>query len=297
VPNASSAKHYPSVVIPGVLTAFAPAPAAPALPLIFDSPHSGTQIPTIFDAAVAPSLVLMSTDTHVETLFGSVPGVGASLLRAEFPRSFIDVNRAEADIDPLLLNAPWPGPLSNAPSVQRGMGLIWRLAWGDQPMYARKLGIAEIEARLNDYYRPYHTTLDKLLDDAYARWGQVWYVDCHSMPAAGHALSPDPPGSARADVVLGDRDGTTCTPELLSLCAEHFQAHGYSVRVNDPFKGGELVRRHGQPSMRRHALQIELNRRLYMNEQTRAVTEGYEPLRAACGKLAEGLAQFIMARL
>lgn len=287
----------PLLTLAGVLSVFAPKPSVPPLPLVFDSPHSGTRMPAEFTPACSLDQVLMATDTHVESLFADVTAAGATLLRAEFPRSFMDANRSEADIDPAMLNAPWPGPQSNAATVKRGMGLMWRIAWGDQPMYDRLLSVAEVQQALNTYYRPYHATLAKLLDDAHARWGQVWYVDCHSMPATGHALSPDPAGSPRPDVVLSDRDGTACTPEMLSLCAEYFQSQGYSVQINDPFKGGELVRLHGRPADKRHALQIELNRRLYMDEATRARTEGFARLHATCTGLASALAQLVLARL
>ena len=267
---------------PGVFHIVHPAGDSLPAPVVFDSPHSGVTLPDDFRPAVPESLVLVSADTHVDALWAAVPKHGAPLLVAEFPRSFLDLNRAPEDIDPALLDAPWPGPLSDAASVRRGMGLIWRFAWGDTPMYAGRLSVDAVRRRIDTYWRPYHAALAALIDAAHRDHGAVWHVDCHSMPSTGHRLSPDADGAARADVVLGDRDGTTCDPDFTGFVAALFGNMGYDTRINDPFKGAELVRRHADPARGRHSLQIEINRRLYMDEVTRDRGPGF-------GRLADDL--------
>ena len=272
--------------IPGILSIVPPDPAADPAPVVFDSPHSGLTVPAGFTPAVPMDRVFVATDTHVDALFAGAPRHGGPLLKALFPRSFLDVNRSVEDVDPLLLAEPWPGPLSQAPSVRRGMGLIWRFAWGDQPMYDRKLTVAEVRDRIDRYWRPYHAALDRMTASVHDRCGQVWYVDCHSMPRRGHALSPDPAGAERADIVLGDRDGTSCAPAFTAVVADAFRRRGYDVAINRPFKGAELVRRHGAPDRGRHSLQIEINRKLYMDEVTRARHDGFDRLAADLDAIA-----------
>ena len=282
---------------PGVFHIIPPAEDVAPVPVVFDSPHSGVVLPTDFDPAVPESLVLVSADTHVDALWAAVPRYGAPLLAAEFPRSFLDLNRAPEDIDPALLDAPWPGPLSDAPSVRRGMGLIWRYAWGDTPMYADRLTVAAVQQRIDIYWRPYHEALAGLIDAAHRRHGAVWHIDCHSMPATAHRLSPDAEGTERADIVLGDRDGTTCDPNFTGFVASTFEKLGYDTRINDPFKGAELVRRHADPSRGRYSLQIELNRRLYMDEVTRERSAGFDRLAGDLSMVAQAIVGYADAHL
>lgn len=272
--------------IPGVLDVEAPAATAVPAPVVFDSPHSGVEMPPDFTPAVPIDRVLVATDTHVDALFAGAPRHGAPLLKALFPRSFLDVNRSLEDVDPLLLDQDWPGPLSHAGSVQRGMGLIWRYAWGDQPMYDRRLTVQEVQNRIDRYWWPYHAALQHLIDRTRSLFGQVWHIDCHSMPRRGHALSPDPAGTERADIVLGDRDGTTCAPMLTAFVADAFRRRGYEVAINTPFRGAELVRRYGHPARGQHSLQVELNRKLYMDEVTRERSDGFSELATDLGGIA-----------
>lgn len=272
--------HDLPATIPGILSIDPPDPTVTPAPVVFDSPHSGLTVPDAFHPAVSLDRVFIATDTHVDALFAGAPRHGAPLLKALFPRSFLDVNRSIEDVDPLLLDQPWPGPLSDAPSVRRGMGLIWRFAWGDQPMYDHALTITEVRDRIDRYWWPYHTALAQLIDGIHTRFGQVWHIDCHSMPRRGHVLSPDPAGTERADIVLGDRDGTTCAPMFTAVVADALRRRGYEVAINQPFKGAELVRRSGAPDQGRHSLQIEINRKLYMDEVSRDRTAGFDRLAA-----------------
>ncbi|MDX2102859.1 MAG: hydrolase [Alphaproteobacteria bacterium] len=281
---------------PGVLRVFEPSPGVPRVPLVFDSPHSGTERPPEFEPAAPWATVLMASDTHVDQLFRAAPSVGAPLLAALFPRSFLDLNRSLMDMDPELLAEPWPHPLRNSAATRRGMGLMWRYAWGDTAMYARPLGVAEAEARIERYYQPYHELLGQLIDQCQQQFGAVWHVNCHSMPAVGHALSPDPPGTVRPDFVLGDLDGVSCEPGFVALVERTLQGFGYSVSRNVPFKGAELTSKFSDVSKSRNSLQIEINRRLYMNEDTRQTTDGFVGLQRHLSELVERMAAYASER-
>jgi len=270
-------------------------PAGPPIALVLDSPHSGEQYPEDFEHLPPREIVRRAEDTHVARLWGAAPGLGATLLEARFPRAYIDANRGLADIDTELLSDAWPDPIAPSRKTQQGIGLVWRLARGGTPMYARKLSSAEVRARIDGYWRPYHAALDDAMDARHRMFGGVWHINCHSMPAVGDALSDDP-GRERADFVLGDRDGTTCEPAFTKLVADTVRALGYSVAVNDPYKGVEIVRRHGRPGENRHSLQIELKRTLYMDEESLVPNAGYEKLQRDLAHLAGVLADFVRSR-
>src|SRR6185295_5059660 len=270
--------------------------AGPSIPLVLDSPHSGTAYPADFDHAAPRALVRRAEDTYVEELFASAPRMGATLIEALFPRAYIDPNRHVADIDTALLADAWPGPVTPSRKTEQGIGLVWRLAHGGVPMYARRLGAAEVQRRIERYYDPYHAAVAAALDERHRAFGAVWHLNCHSMPAEGDVNSDDP-GRARADFVLGDRDATTCAPEFTDFVAATLAAMGYEVAINDPYKGVELVRKFGRPHERRHSLQIEINRRLYMNETTLAKLDGFEPLRRNLDRLLDALRTFVLARV
>ena len=265
------------------------------LPLVLDSPHSGTHYPADFDHLPPRAVVRKAEDTHVEALFASAPNVGATLIEALFPRAYIDPNRSLSDIDPALVEEEWPGPISPSRKTELGIGLVWRLAQGGAPMYARPLPVAEIERRVALCYEPYHAAVAGALDERHRRFGAVWHLNCHSMPAVGDVRSDDP-GRERADFVLGDRDGTTCEPEYTAFVARTLSDMGYDVAINDPYKGVELVRKHGRPPERRHSLQIEVNRRLYMNEATLERTAGFDALQADLTRLVEALGDYVRTR-
>ena len=270
-------------------------PAVPPLPLVLDSPHSGTSYPADFDHLPSRAIVRRAEDTHVETLFGGAPDAGATLVEALFPRAYIDANRHASDMDPAVLEEPWPGLVTRSRKTELGIGLVWRLAQGGVPMYARPLSVADVERRIALYYEPYHAAVAAALEERHRRFGAVWHLNCHSMPAVGDVMSDDP-GRERAEFVLGDRDGTTCEPEFTAFVATTLSAMGYEVAINDPYKGVELVRKHGRPAERRHSLQIEINRRLYMDEASLARSTGFGALQADLVRLIEALADYVRAR-
>jgi len=279
-----------TVLVPGIL--FRRDPIVPEVPLVFDSPHSGTEYPADFDYACPLDALRTAEDTHVDDLYGAAPEQGATLLGALFPRSYLDANRNIADIDEALLEAKWPGAVNPGEKTRLGMGLVRRLAKPGIPVYSRKLSVAEMEQRIARCYLPYHAMLQGICDRLHRKFGTVWLVNCHSMPARGNLLSSDGPDAVRADFVLGDRDGTTCAPEFTDFTARLLKGRGYSVKINDPYKGVEIVRRHGLPSERRHALQIEVNRALYMDEKTLEPNACYATLKADLTHLISALASF-----
>src|SRR5450755_2221460 len=268
-------------------------PRSSPIPLVLDSPHSGTQYPADFDHLPSRAQVRQAEDTHVADLYASAPGLGATLVEALFPRAYIDPNRHVADIDLQLIAGAWPGTVTPSRKTELGIGLVWRLAHGGAPMYARRLSVAEVQRRIADYYEPYQQCLAAALDERHRAFGAVWHINCHSMPAVGDVMSEDP-GRARADFVLGDRDGTTCAPEFTAFIAETLRGLGYDVAVNDPYKGVELVRKHGRPAERRHSLQVEINRRLYMDESSLERHSGFASLQANVQRLLKALRQFVV---
>jgi N-formylglutamate amidohydrolase len=270
--------------------------SAPAIPMVFDSPHSGLIIPDDFERIASDELVLVASDTYVDDLFGFAPSIGAPLLLAHFPRSFLDLNRSLKDVDLALVDGTWPHAVRDSLSARRGMGLTWRFAWGDQPMYGHKLSVLELEQRIDSYWRPYHREIVRLLDETCAAFGRVYHINCHSMPAVGHVLSPDPAGTIRKDVVIGDYDGTSSEPDFVRLVIETMESFGYSVSLNVPFRGAELVSAYNAPDKNRHSIQIELNRKLYMDEITREKNSGYGELKANLAKLGTVLQDYVKNR-
>ena len=267
------------------------------VPVVFDSPHSGTDYPADFDTIVSRLTLRRAEDTHVEALYGAAPDHGATLIAANFPRSYIDANRSLLDIDPALLADAWPGPINTSKKTEKGIGLVWRLLDTGEPIYARKLRAAEVQARIATCYAPYHRAVRDAINAAHKHYGAVWHVNCHSMPATSSVISEEGPGVARADFVLGDRDGSTCAPAFTAMVATTLRGMGYDVRINDPYKGVELVRAYSDPAAHKNSLQIEVNRRLYMDEASRERNANYPALEADFTQLIKAIADFARANV
>jgi N-formylglutamate deformylase len=273
------------------------APVAPAVPLVCDSPHSGTDYPEDFGHAVPRALLRRGEDTHVEALWQAVPAVGGTLLAAHFPRTYIDCNRTEDDLDPELLDGPWPGPLNPGEKTRLGFGLVWRNVGAGKPIYDRRLTVAEVRNRIDRYYRPYHAALAEQIERCTQRFGGVWHLNLHSMPNdAYQRLQIDSPHPL-ADFVLGDRDGTTCEPGFVEVVERELRGRGYTVARNDPYKGVQLIARIGQPILNRHSLQVEIRRPLYMDEATRERNAGFTQLQQDLAGLAQTLAAYVRDRV
>lgn len=264
-------------------------PVGDAVPVVLDSPHSGTHYPYEFDFICPLGLLRQAEDTHVDELFAHAPDHGAALLCALFPRSFIDVNRAADDIDPAILADRWPGALAPSDKSGLGMGLIRTLCRPGMPMYDGKLTSSQVAARIERYWRPYHDELAAMIARTRSRFGAVWHLNCHSMPSIA---GPHDGAEYRVDFVLGDRDGTACDPLFTRFVADQLRSMGYKVKLNDPYKGVELVRRYSNPANGLHSLQVEIDRHLYMDEETLERHEGFEPLRRNLTELVRRVGEY-----
>jgi N-formylglutamate deformylase len=252
-------------------------------PLVLDSPHSGVNYPADFLHACDPTALRQAEDTHVEKLYDFAPSMGVAWIEALFPRSYLDANRNVTELDVDLLDDAWPDAVETDPAalakVRLGKGLVWRMTDEGQPLYDRKLSVAEVRGRIDNCWRPYHAAVAQAIDDAHAHHGYSIHINCHSMPAVAGEHATAFPGMAHADFVIGDRDGTTASPKLSQLVCDTLRTKGYSVDYNHPYKGVELIRRYGDPAHNRHGIQIEVNRKLYMDEASLEMHEGAVQLR------------------
>jgi N-formylglutamate deformylase len=280
-----------SLEIPGVL--WRRDPKTTEVPLVFDSPHSGSEYPEDFRFCCALDALRTAEDAHVDELYAAAPELGATLIGAVFPRSYLDANRAADDLDTALIDGPWPQPLTPSHKTRAGLGLVRRVARPGIPIYDRKLTVAEILARVERYHAPYHHVLEGTCSRVHRAFGVVWHVNCHSMPSQRSGKK----GGHCADFVLGDRDGTTCAPEFTDFVARVLRGLGYTVRINELYKGVEIVKRQGQPAAHRHSLQIEVDRALYMDQKTLEKTPGFARLQADITRLIGALKDFASASL
>lgn len=271
-------------------------PDGEELPLLYDSPHSGRVYPEDFLPAAEMRLLLGGEDRFVDDLVIDAPSHGATLIKALFARTYIDPNRTADDLDPHLLPEDWAEETAPSVNSERGVGLIFRLIGDAVPIYDRLLSADEIRHRIDAYWRPYHAALEDEMARLTERFGEVLHINWHSMQPVGNALAPDP-GRTRPDFVLGDLDGTSCDPALTRFVADHLSALGYSVGLNDPYKGALIVERYGKPEEGRHTLQIEINRALYMDHGTLDRTGGFADLRDDLSTFTDELAGFARARL
>jgi N-formylglutamate deformylase len=277
------------VSLPGVLTRSGP--MGPARPVVLDSPHSGCDYPEDFGSLVPLGMLRRAEDMYVGELFANAPLFGATLIEAHFPRSYIDPNRALDDLDPDLLADDWPETVEMGEKARLGHGLIWRFCPPDLLLYRERLSAAVVQERIAGYWHPYHACLGATIGHLQRQFGRVWHINCHSMPAASGPGMGYGDNRKRADFVLGDRDGTSCSRELRMLIAETLQSLGYAVALNDPYKGVELVRAFSDPDAGRHSIQIEINRSLYMNERTLEKHSGFATLKADLDHLVSVIAE------
>jgi N-formylglutamate deformylase len=262
-------------------------------PLVLDSPHSGVDYPEDFRPACDLAVLRKAEDTHVEKLYDFAPALGVAWIEALFPRSYLDANRNVTELDVSLLEDAWPEPLETDPAVlskvRLGKGLIWRCTDEGQDIYDRKLTAAEVRGRIERCWRPYHEAVAQAIAAAHARHGYSIHLNCHSMPAVAASHATEFPGLVHADFVIGDRDGTSASPALSRVVCDVLRGFGYSVEYNHPYKGVELVRRYGNPAAQRHSIQVEVNRKLYMDEDTLQTHAGFDTLHAHLRELVQAL--------
>lgn len=266
--------------------------AGSELPIVLDSPHSGTEWPADTDDLLLDERARRDAeDCFVDQLYAHAPQTGATLLAARFPRLYIDPNRALTEIDEALLDAPWPAPVVPSPKTALGFGLVFRLM-KQQPIYGRKLTVAEVQRRIATCWQPYHDALWQLLDDTHARHGALWHLNVHSMGDDAYRTLglPEKP---LADFVLGDLDGTTADEPTMLLVETVLRDHGFGVVRNDPFKGVEIIRRSGRPAEGRRALQIEVKKSCYMDRQRIQPHEDFPRVQAALDAMLAALADHV----
>ncbi|WP_159588441.1 N-formylglutamate amidohydrolase [Chelativorans xinjiangense] len=255
------------------------------IPFVFNSPHSGRHYPPRFLAMsrLDAATIRRSEDCYVDELFSVAASLGAPLLSANFPRAYLDVNREPWELDPRMFREPVPSFANiRSPRVAGGLGTIPKLVGEGLDIYRERLPLSEALSRIEHIYRPYHACLAELLQRTRDTFGYAVLIDCHSMPANIRVGD----GSLRPDFIIGDRFGSSAAPGLTEHAISLLAARGYAVAHNKPYAGGFITEHYGRPAEQVHALQIEINRGLYMNERTLQRMEGF-------GVLADDLAEFV----
>lgn len=269
-------------------------PERPRVALVLDSPHSGVEFPADFDAVVSEFDLRDGEDCFVDELYLPAVEYGVPLLAARRPRTFLDVNRHRGDVDlDLIAGGVWPHEYAPSGKAAFGKALIWRTLDDGRAIYGRKLRVDEVQQRIERCHTPYHQTLSGLLDTAHAEHGVVYHLNCHSMNSVAGRMGEGGEGAVRADFVLGDRDGTTCDPAFTEFVRGTLEGLGYAVAVNDPYKGVELVRAYSDPGRGRHSLQVEINKRLYMDEATRSRHAGFAELQNHLQQMLHAIRDYI----
>lgn len=266
----------------------------PPTPLVFASPHSGRHYPAAMLEATAlqPELLRRSEDAFVDTMIARASAAGVSVIRARYGRAWMDLNRDAWELDPAMFSDELPEfARGRTARVAAGLGAIARVAGEGREIYARKLTFAEAQQRVETTHRPYHDALERLLARARAAHGLAILIDWHSMPQAAARTAVTPRHGKGCDIVLGDRFGTACSRKLTDLVERELEGMGYHVARNAPYAGGYTTEHYGKPSRRTHALQIEISRGLYMNEQTLEATEGLAGLKTDIDHLGRVLAE------
>jgi len=264
-------------------------PAEWRAPIIFNSPHSGSVYPYDFLSASRIDLPTLrrSEDSFMDELISGLSSRGFPVVRVNFPRSYVDVNREPYELDPRMFAGRLPS-FANTRSmrVAGGLGTIPRVVGDGQEIYRERLSVDDGLARIEALYKPYHRALRRLINKAHQAFGTVVVVDCHSMPSIG--VSRDEP--RRPDVVIGDRYGTSCTALLPDMVEQTMSALGYSVGRNKPYAGGFITEHYGNPASGLHAIQLELNRAIYMDERRRERGPRFAQVVADFASLADALA-------
>ncbi|WP_037546992.1 N-formylglutamate amidohydrolase [Stappia stellulata] len=263
-------------------------PAEQNVPFVFNSPHSGRHYPDAFLRAsrLDKTAIRRSEDAFVDELFQSVVPLGAPLLKARFPRAYLDVNREPYELDPKMYDDRLPS-YANIRSIRvaGGLGTIARVVGEAQEIYQGRLCVREALNRIETIYKPYHQTLRRLLAQTHVAFGYAILIDCHSMPSAIKTSD----GGPRPDFILGDRYGTSCAVQLVDAATDILRGMGYRVSRNKPYAGGFITEHYGRPVKGLHALQVEINRGLYMDETHTRKHAGFDTLTRDLEKLAKAL--------
>jgi N-formylglutamate amidohydrolase len=266
-------------------------PVRQTVPFVFASPHSGRTYPDAFQAAskLDPVTLRRSEDAFLDELFAAAPFFGAPLLRAHFPRAYVDPNREPFELDPAMFEDRLPAHCNTtSPRVSAGLGTVAKVVTSGEEIYRRKLRYEDALERIRRYYQPYHSALAKLVADTRRQFGGCILIDCHSMPSVGGPMDQDP-GLKRVDMVLGDAHGTSCAPAVVETAERTLKSLGFVVARNIPYAGGYTTRHYGKPGAGVHALQVEINRALYMDERTVARGSGLPALADTLARFVESM--------
>ncbi|EUB97098.1 N-formylglutamate amidohydrolase [Rhizobium sp. CF080] len=268
-------------------------PATQTIPFVFNSPHSGSFYPPEFlaESGLDSLAIRRSADHYVDELFADAPELGAPLLRAHFPRAYLDVNREPYELDPRMFDGPLP-PFVNIGSmrVAGGLGTIPRIVAENMEIYRRRLPVNEAMSRIETIYKPYHACLRKLIARTHARFGLAILIDCHSMPGNIRLSGSD----VRPDFIIGDRYGTSASAELSRAAMQFLDGMGFSAVRNKPYAGGFITEHYGRPVRGLHALQIEINRALYVDEVTLDKRPEFPVIAAALSTFMRQMADFVI---
>lgn len=270
-------------------------PTAAPVPLLVDVSRSGRDYPPEYRTPLPFTTVHDNVSMYVDKLWAGAPDAGGTLLYCCFPNTWIDVNRGESDMDPAVVDGTWPKPLAPTARTLEGLGLIKTRSRYGEPFQERTLAVAEIEERLARYYRPYHAELKRVVDALYSRFGVLRQISCHCMSATGAPTHPDA-GRPRADFCVSDLRGRTASPDAMALVVDTLRGYGYSVSVNDPYVGNELIGRHGDPARGIDSIQIEINKKRFMDTNTFRTTAGFATLKSDLDRLLHAVAADTLAR-
>ncbi|RDE08387.1 N-formylglutamate amidohydrolase [Pelagibacterium lacus] len=265
-------------------------PRRQVAPIVVNSPHSGRDYPDRFLklSRLDETVIRHSEDAWVDEIFARAPHMGLPLLRANFPRAYLDVNREPYELDPRMFRDPLPEHFNtSSPRIAAGLGTIARIVSENRPIYREALTLEDALMRIEGIYKPYHKTLQTLLSETLSRFGVAILIDCHSMPRLNRGNDRSVP-----DVVLGDRYGTTCAPVLMDTVETVFAAAGLNVARNRPYAGGHTTRAYGRPQYGIHAIQIEFSRHLYMHELTLQKHRGFPLMQQLAETLLAALVRF-----
>lgn len=268
-------------------------PQQQTIPFVFASPHSGMNyLPAFINASrLDPIALRRSEDSFVDELYAAVPGCGAPLLKALFPRAYVDPNREAYELDPTMFEEALPPYVnSKSPRVFAGLGTVPRVVTNGDKIYDHKITFADAKQRIEECYFPYHAMLQNLIDQTKQKFGGCIVIDCHSMPSIGGPMDEDK-GNQRVDVILGNKHGKTCAPAIFNFVENHFKSLGLNVRRNHPYAGGYTTQHYGSPETQVQTLQIELNRAYYMDEESITRGPDFDDLKAKISSLVAALAE------
>ena len=269
-------------------------PLAAAVPVVVDVSRSGRFYPIDFRSPVPFSALHDNVSMYVDEIWKDAPKYGATMVQALFPNTYIDANRHELDIDPDLIEGEWPVPVQFV--SKSGLGLLKTVSRYGEPLQERKLTVAEVEHRLDRYYRPYHRELASVMDRMLTAHGFYYNLSCHCMSAVGAPTHADA-GKERMDFCLGNLRGTSSTTDFIEFIAATIRKHGFTCSVNTPYTGGELNRRYGKADGTQESVMVEINKKTFMDIASFRKTAGFDAIQGVARAVLEAVAQRARERI